>query len=50
MGTYKRSLSQLPDTSKLIGEALPVLMEITLRGLRAQRQHLQSYMESNCEM
>lgn len=48
--TYTTGLPQLPDASKLTGDPLPVLVEATLRGLRAQCQHLQSYMESNFEM
>jgi len=50
MWTYMRGLPQVPDTSELVGEPLPVLMEVALRSLRAQCQHLQSYVESNSEV
>lgn len=50
MWTYMRGLHQFSDTTELMGDPLSVLMEVTLRGFRAQCQHLQSYMESDFEI
>lgn len=50
MRTYMRGWPQLPHTSELMGDPLPLLLEAALGGVRVQCGHLQSYMESNFEM